>query len=110
MDGDILMEGFDKINKFYVSATGEQLSQKTNISYYRHDDTVSMPISPPIRGGDTKFHESFVEAIKSLTFTYYDTENEGSTFRLQHDEKTNTFSVKQNGQIFELSAKNKERA
>ena len=68
------MEGFDKINKFYVSATGEQLSQK------------------------------------SLTFTYYDTENEGSTFRLQHDEKTNTFSVKQNGQIFELSAKNKERA
>jgi|TARA_R110002012_G_scaffold216471_1_gene387601 hypothetical protein len=102
------MKGFDKIDKFYVSATGEQLSQKINIGYYRQDDTVSIPISPPIRGGDDKFHNGFVEAIKSLTFIYYDKEDEGSTFKLYHDEKTNTFSVKQNGQIATITTKNKE--
>ena len=102
------MEGFDKIDKFYVSATGDQLASKVKHGYYRQTDTVSMPISPPIRGGDDKFHNGFVEAIKSLTFIYYDKEDEGSTFKLYHDEKTNTFSVKQNGQIAEISPKNKE--
>ena len=103
------MEGFDKIDKFYVSATGEQLASKVLHGYYRQDDTVSMPISPPIRG-DKNFHDGFVEAIESLTFIYYDKEDSGSTFKLYHDAKTNTFSVKQNGQIAEISPKNKETA
>ena len=103
------MEGFDKIDKFYVSATGEQLASKVKHGYYRQDDTVSMPISPPIRG-DKNFHDGFVEAIESLTFIYYDKEDSGSTFKLHHDAKTNTFSVKQNGQIAEISPKNKETA
>ena len=64
------MEGFDKINKFYISATGEQLASKVDHAYYRQDDTVSMPISPIIRGGDDKWHDGFVEAIQSLTFIY----------------------------------------
>ena len=101
------MEGFEKIDKFYVSATGEQLASKVKHGYYRQDDTVSMPISPPIRG-DKNFHDGFVEAIESLTFIYYDKEDSGSTFKLYHDAKTNTFSVKQNGQIAEISPKNKE--
>ena len=73
------MEGFDKINKFYISATGEQLASKIDHAYYRQDDTVSMPISPIIRGGEEndKWHNCFVEAIQS-----------------------NTFSVKQTGQIY----------
>jgi len=94
------MEGFDKINKFYISATGEQLASKVDHAYYRQDDTVSMPISPIIRGGDDKFHEGFVEAIQSLTLIYYDSETSGSTFELKHDEKSNTFSIKQTGQIY----------
>ena len=102
------MEGFDKIDKFYVSATGEQLASKVKHGYYRQDDTVSMPISPPIRG-DKNFHDGFVEAIESLTFIYYDKEDSGSTFKLYHDAKTNTFSVKQNGQIAEISTKKKEK-
>lgn len=104
------MKGFDKIDKFYISATGEQLSQKIDIGYYRQDDTVSMPISPIIRGGDDKFHDGFVEAIQSLTFIYYDSETSGSTFELKHDKKSNTFSVKQNGQIATITTKNKETA
>ena len=105
------MKGFDKIDKFYISATGEQLSQKIDIGYYRQDDTVSMPISPPIRGGDDKFHDGFVEAIESLTFIYYDKEDSGSTFKLYHDAKTNTFSINQNGQIATITTnKNKEKA
>ena len=107
------MEGFDKIDKFYVSATGEQLASKVNHAYYRQTDTVSMPISPPIRGGKTfydGFYDGFVEAIESLTFIYYDKEDSGSTFKLYHDAKTNTFSVKQNGQIAEITTKNKETA
>ena len=102
------MEGFDKIDKFYVSATGEQLASKVLHGYYRQTDTVSMPISSPIRGGK-KFHDGFVEAIESLTFIYYDKEDSGSTFKLYHDAKTNTFSVKQNGQIAEISTKKKEK-
>tara|TARA_R100000544_G_C2219563_1_gene56628 strand:- start:278 stop:589 length:312 start_codon:yes stop_codon:yes gene_type:complete len=94
------MEGFDKINKFYISATGEQLASKVDHAYYRQDDTVSMPISPIIRGGDDKFHDGFVEAIQSLTLIYYDSETSGSTFELKHDEKSNTFSIKQTGQIY----------
>ena len=96
------MEGFDKINKFYISATGEQLASKIDHAYYRQDDTVSMPISPIIRGGEEndKWHNGFVEAIQSLTFIYYDSETSGSTFELKHDEKSNTFSVKQTGQIY----------
>jgi hypothetical protein len=94
------MEGFDKINKFYISATGEQLASKVDHAYYRQDDTVSMPISPIIRGGDDKFHDGFVEAIQGLTLIYYDSETSGSTFELKHDEKSNTFSVKQTGQIY----------
>ena len=42
------MKGFDKIDKFYVSATGEQLASKVKHGYYRQTDTVSIPISPPI--------------------------------------------------------------
>ena len=106
------MEGFDKINKFYISATGEQLASKIDHAYYRQDDTVSMPISPIIRGGEEndKWHNGFVEAIQSLTFIYYDKEDEGSTFKLYHDAKTNTFSIKQNGQIATITTKNKETA
>ena len=103
------MEGFDKIDKFYISATGEQLASKVKHGYYRQDDTVSMPISPPIRG-DKNFHDGFVEAIESLTFIYYDKEDSGSTFKLYHDAKTNTFSVKQNGQIAAITTKNMETA
>lgn len=103
------MKGFDKIDKFYVSATGEQLASKVDHAYYRQTDTVSMPISPPIRG-DKAFHDGFVEAIESLTFIYYDKEDSGSTFKLYHDAKTNTFSVKQNGQIAAITTKNKETA
>ena len=102
------MKGFDKIDKFYVSATGEQLASKVDHAYYRQTDTVSMPISPPIRG-DKKFHDGFVEAIESLTFIYYDKEDSGSTFKLYHDAKTNTFSINQNGQIAAISPKTKEK-
>ena len=102
------MEGFDKIDKFYVSATGEQLASKVKHAYYRQPDTVSIPISPP-RRSEKKFHDGFVEAIESLTFIYYDKEDSGSTFILRHDPKTNTFSVKQNGQIAEISPKKKEK-
>ena len=102
------MEGFDKIDKFYVSATDEQLASKVKHAYYRQTDTVSIPISPPIRS-EKKFHDGFVEAIESLTFIYYDKEDSGSTFILRHDPKTNTFSVKQNGQIAEISPKKKEK-
>ena len=103
------MKGFDKIDKFYVSATGEQLASKVKHGYYRQTDTVSIPISPPIRG-DINFHKGFVEAIESLTFIYYDKEDSGSTFKLYHDTKTNTFSVKQNGQIAEIRPKKKEKS
>ena len=105
------MKGFNKIDKFYISATGEQLASKVDHAYYRQTDTVSMPISPPIRGGDDKFHDGFVEAIESLTFIYYDKEDSGSTFKLYHDAKTNTFSINQNGQIATITTnKNKEKA
>ena len=103
------MEGFDKIDKIYVSATGEQLSKKADVSYYRQIDTVSIPISPPVRGGDDKIHKGFVEAIESLTFVHYEKENEGYTYRLKHDSEHNTFSLGQVGQIYTINT-NKESA
>ena len=92
------MKAFNKINKLYVQATGEQLASKLEHGFYRQIDTVSMPISPILNDVDEEeWFKQVAEAIENLTFHYYVKENDGFTYRLKLNED-NTFSLSQVGQ------------
>ena len=104
------MKAFNKINKLYVQATGEQLASKLVHSVYRQFDTVSMkqldtvsmPISPVLNHVDgEEWFKQVAEAIENLTFVYFEKENDGFTYRLKLNED-NTFSLSQVGQTVHL--------
>ncbi len=96
------MKPFKKINRIYVEASGDHLLDELEVGGYRQSDTVAMPISKPIRGSDDskKYWEAFVEAIESISFVYWESEDEGYSYRLKNDKKTHTFSLEQSGQKF----------
>ena len=100
------MKTFNKINRLYVKAKGEQLASKLEHSIYRkfdtvsmkQFDTVSMPISPILNHVDEEeWFKQIAEAIENLIFVYYKKENDGFTYRLKLNED-NTFSLSQVGQ------------
>jgi len=98
----MMMKAFNKINKLYVQATGEQLASKLEHGFYRQIDTVSMPISPILNDIDyEEWYKQVAEAIGNLTFVYYEKENEGSSYRLELNEDY-TFSLSQVGQTIHL--------
>jgi|TARA_R100000781_G_scaffold41155_1_gene28380 hypothetical protein len=102
------MKAFNKIDKLYVQATGEQLASKLEHGFYRQIDTVSMPISPILKYvDDDDWYKQVAEAIENLTFVYYEKENEGFTYRLKLNED-NTFSLSQVGQTFTINGDKNE--
>ena len=94
------MKPFKKINRIYVEASGDHLLDELEVNGYRQSDTVAMPISKPIKGNDEEYWEAFVEAIESISFIYWESEDEGYSYRLKNDKKTHTFSLQQSGQRF----------
>tara|TARA_R100001143_G_C3231908_1_gene75102 strand:- start:144 stop:470 length:327 start_codon:yes stop_codon:yes gene_type:complete len=95
------MKPFKKINRIYAEASGDHLFDELEVSGYRQNDTVAMPISKPIRvSDDEKHYEAFVEAIESISFIYWEGEDKGFSYQLKNDKKTNTFSLEQSGQRF----------
>jgi DNA repair photolyase len=105
----MMMKAFNKINKLYVQATGEQLASKLEHGFYRQIDTVSMPISPILNYvDDEEWYKQVAEAIENLTFVYYEKENEGSSYRLKLNEDY-TFSLSQVGQTIHLKGGKNEK-
>jgi|TARA_R100000030_G_scaffold93460_1_gene79617 hypothetical protein len=101
-----MSKAFNKINRLYVEAKGEQLASKLEhriyqqfVTAYKEEiETVSMPISPILNDVDEEeWFKQVAEAIENLTFHYYVKENDGFTYRLKLNED-NTFSLSQVGQ------------
>ena len=97
------MKAFNKINRLYVKAKGEQVASKLEHGIFRQTalekiEYVAMPISPKLNDVDEEeWFKQVAEAIENLTFVYYEKENEGFTYRLKLNED-NTFSLSQVGQ------------
>ena len=85
-----------KANRIYVEHTADHLRQQIEHAYYRDTDTVAIPITPPLNEEELEaLGKTMLEAIKELTFIFWEDEQKGFTYKI-----TGSFGFKQTGQKF----------
>jgi hypothetical protein len=85
-----------KANRVYVEHEADHLRQQIEHSYYRDSDTVAIPITSTLNEEEIEaLGKTMLEAIKKLTFIYWEDETNGVTFEI-----TGSFGFKQVGQKF----------
>ena len=83
-----------KANRIYVEHTADQLHEQIEHAYYRDTHTVAIPITSTLSEEEIEaLGKTMLEAIKKLTFVYWDKENTGTIFRI-----TGSFGFKNIGQ------------
>jgi len=93
-----------KVNRIYVEHEADHLRQQIEHAYYRDSDTVAIPITPTLSDEEVEaLGKTMLEAIKGLTFIYWDKENTGTIFKI-----TGSFGFKNIGQKFIYDPANKE--